>query len=156
MESYWSAHFTEAFSNSRLLLLHFFFLVLDKLEAEEARSNGNKLRDNTKEEQNQSKSVGSVPWAQSEDPKSSKTLFTSKPSSPMHPQIKNSLSPLLEIILIVSSGEKVMYMRAVMSVGRRFLSWERLQGKHSLFLAVAIEDRQNGVMVFSPDNFCYK
>lgn len=97
-----------------------------------------------------------MPWAQSEDPKSSKTLFTSKSSSPMHPQIKNGLSPLLEITLIVSSGEKVMYMRAVMSVGRRFLSWERLQGKHSLFLAVTIEDHQNGVMVFSPANFCYK
>lgn len=56
MESYWSAHFTEAFSNSRLLLLHFFFLVLDKLEAEEAGSNGNKLGDNTKEE-TESKSI---------------------------------------------------------------------------------------------------
>lgn len=74
----------------------------------------------------------------------------------MYPQIKNGFSPLPEITLIVSLGRKVMYMRAVMSVGRRFLSWERLQGEHFLFLAVDIEDHQNEVMVIYPANFCYK
>lgn len=100
-----------------------------------------------------------MPWAQSEDPSqvgSSKTLLTSKSSTLMHPQIKNGLSLLLEITLIVSSGRKVMYMQAVMSLGRSFLSQERLQGKHSLPLSVSIEDHQNRVMVIYPANLCYK
>lgn len=96
-----------------------------------------------------------MPWALSEVPKSSKTLFTSKSSPRIHPQIKNGLS-LLEITLIVSPGRKVMFIQVVVPLGRRFLSRERLQCQHSLFLAVAIEDHQNGSMVIYSANFCYK
>lgn len=65
--------------------------MLEKLKGKEPKSNSNKLGINTKEETNQVEYVGSMPWAQSEYPKSSKTLFTSKCSSPTHLQIKNGL-----------------------------------------------------------------